>query len=306
MSNYELHPKEISEICADLERLLSEETRSISRAIGHFKDYQRLGRIPDLIDRAYQNLENAFIRFEPLQSHWSDLRLYMNWNDIPTYEGVTCFRDLIILKEKDALSELPRGYRDPIYVELNGYFSDLSTILNQVWRQTETVVITNAQDIEKIINHAGSKEVKTNHIDRKKLEEEVQEYFTSPPQRERLSQDAAVSEVNSSVKSKSSHQRGEARIKIIAALTMHHKYKEDSCLNFVPIKNNELARLADVSPSTVSEFFKKEFEGYPKYRKTCSDKQGILINSLKLLNNEVHPSMLYGTEPPDNSSNYDE
>src|SRR5262249_14849373 len=47
-------------------------------------------------------------------------------------------------------------------------------------------------------------------------------------------------------RAKRSTEPGEAREKLIAALTKHHKYAEASCLNQEPIGNNQLARLADV------------------------------------------------------------
>ena len=46
-------------------------------------------------------------------------------------------------------------------------------------------------------------------------------------------------------KGKRSTRRGEAAIKLIAALTKHHKYAKGSCLNLEPVGNNELARQAD-------------------------------------------------------------
>ena len=60
-------------------------------------------------------------------------------------------------------------------------------------------------------------------------------------------------------KAKRSTERGEARVKLLAALTEHHKYADGSCLNLEPIGNNELARLAEVDQSTASAFFNREF-----------------------------------------------
>ena len=96
---------------------------------------------------------------------------------------------------------------------------------------------------------------------------------------------------------KRSTERGEARTKIIAALNKHHKYREDSCLNLEPIGGNVLARKAKVSKSSVSRFFKKEYDGYSKYKRVCQD-TGTLINSLKVLNQEMSPRHLYSRNPP--------
>jgi len=174
MSNYELYPNEIIQICENMETSLHEYTRSISRAIGHNKDYQKVDKFPDLVEMAYQNVENTFIRFKPILGLWEDLNLFMNWNDVPTYKDVTCYRDLIILNEQRALPILPSGERNPIYEEINGYFTDINTVLNKARQQTEIVVITNAQDVEKIRNHGVSKVLKPNWVNRKKLEEKKQ------------------------------------------------------------------------------------------------------------------------------------
>ena len=99
------------------------------------------------------------------------------------------------------------------------------------------------------------------------------------------------------VKPKRSTEKGEGRVKLIAALTKHHKYADGSCLNLEPIGNNELARLAGVSESTASAFFKKEFKGHIKYRVACGDTTR-LVTALKLLNQEFSPHLLFGKKPP--------
>lgn len=98
------------------------------------------------------------------------------------------------------------------------------------------------------------------------------------------------------VRKKRSTERGEGRVKLIAALTEHHKYADGSCLNFEPIGNNEIARKVDVDPATASAFFTKEFKGYGNYKKTCSDAT-TLIAAIKLLNGEFSPHNLYGRKP---------
>ena len=95
---------------------------------------------------------------------------------------------------------------------------------------------------------------------------------------------------------KRSTERGEGRAKLIAALTKHHEYADSGCLNTEPIGNNGLARMADVSASTASEFFNKEFNGLTKYRAICADKTG-LVAALKLLNQEFSPHLLFGAKP---------
>src|SRR5690606_18164757 len=86
-------------------------------------------------------------------------------------------------------------------------------------------------------------------------------------------------------KAKQSTARGEGRAKLIAALTKHHRYADESCLNQEPIGNNALARLAGVATSTASAFFQREFGGRRKYRLLCRDVRG-LSTALKLLNQE--------------------
>jgi len=97
-------------------------------------------------------------------------------------------------------------------------------------------------------------------------------------------------------RAKRSTERGEGRAKLAAALTKHHKYVDGSCLNLEPIGNNELARKADVWPSTASAFFKKKFKGHLRYRTICRD-AGNLADALKVLNNEFSPHELHGRRP---------
>lgn len=77
------------------------------------------------------------------------------------------------------------------------------------------------------------------------------------------------------------------------------------CLNVEPIGNNELARMAKVSVSTASTFFKKEFGRYHKYRALCGDTAG-LVTALKLLNQEFSPDILFGAKPPGEDERGDE
>lgn len=97
-------------------------------------------------------------------------------------------------------------------------------------------------------------------------------------------------------KAKRSTQNGDAKAKLIAALTMHHGYADGGCLNQEPIGNNALARLAGVRNSTASEFLKKHFEGLKQYQAACADKRKLLA-SLRLLNQEFSPRHLLSKEP---------
>ena len=99
-------------------------------------------------------------------------------------------------------------------------------------------------------------------------------------------------------KAKRSTERGEGRAKLIAALTKHHKYADGSCLNLEPVGNNNLGRLVEVSESTASRFFKKEFKGHSKYRALCNNAP-LLAAALKALNGEFRPHELYGARTPD-------
>ena len=115
----------------------------------------------------------------------------------------------------------------------------------------------------------------------------------------------ATSKTTTPTKAKRSTEKGEGQAKLIAALTKHHKYADGSCLNLEPVGNNELARLAEVSESTASAFFNKQFGGHTKYRAICSDATR-LIAALKLLNQEFSPHHLFGAKPPGEDEREDE
>jgi len=100
-----------------------------------------------------------------------------------------------------------------------------------------------------------------------------------------------ASDTSTPTKPKRSTDRGEGRAKLIAALTKHHDYANSGCLNREPIGNNELARLANVSPSTASTFFQEQFGGHGKYRAKCQD-AGTLVDALKALRGEFTPAEL--------------
>ena len=96
---------------------------------------------------------------------------------------------------------------------------------------------------------------------------------------------------------KRSTVRDEARTKIISGLTLHHNYQDESCLNTAPIGGNELAEKVKVGKSSVSRFFKKEFDGHAKYRALCQNKTS-LAASLRLLSDEFAPKHLFARTPP--------
>lgn len=107
----------------------------------------------------------------------------------------------------------------------------------------------------------------------------------------------AVLQPAPAVKLKRSTAKNEAQSKIVPALLHHHKYDDGGCLNLEPIGVRQLARLAGVRESTVSEFFKKRFGGWNAYRVKCRD-AGCLADSLKVLNGDFSPVDLYGRSPP--------
>lgn len=106
------------------------------------------------------------------------------------------------------------------------------------------------------------------------------------------------SKATAPTKAKRSTVKGEARVKLIAALTKHHEYANGSCLKLDPIGSNELARSAGVVDSSASKFFKQEFKGHEKYRAICRCPRR-LADSLKALNDEFSPHDLYGRRPVD-------
>jgi hypothetical protein len=97
-------------------------------------------------------------------------------------------------------------------------------------------------------------------------------------------------------KKKRSTSKGEAEIKIIAALTLHHEYSDQSCLNPAPIGSNELARRAKVSKDAASQFFKKEFGvdgGHGRYQALCLRNPVRIASWLKALNGDYRMNPLF-------------
>lgn len=106
----------------------------------------------------------------------------------------------------------------------------------------------------------------------------------------------AAADQDTAPKRKRSTNRGDGRAKLIAALTLHHKYSDDGCLHLEPIGNNDLAAKARVSGSTASQFFKEAFLGYVQYKLCCRDPASLLA-SLKLLNGDYSPHHFQRSRP---------
>lgn len=84
---------------------------------------------------------------------------------------------------------------------------------------------------------------------------------------------------------KKSTIRGEATLKLAAALSAHHGSGAHGSPNQTPIGCNALARMADVAESAASDFFKRVFGGYELYRRHCLNLSG-LLRTLANLNGE--------------------
>lgn len=103
------------------------------------------------------------------------------------------------------------------------------------------------------------------------------------------------------VKSKKGTVANEAREKIIAALTLHHDFDGDSCMNMDFATGADLARKAGVDRATVTRFFTKEFDGYEAYRGACTrGDTGRLIAALRKLRDEEPSRLGFGDEPTSN------
>jgi hypothetical protein len=105
---------------------------------------------------------------------------------------------------------------------------------------------------------------------------------------------------------KRSTERGEARRKIIAAMTESHQFDKGGCLNTDSIGVNDLARKAGVAPSTVTKFFNDEFDGHDQYRALCRRSPSELVTVLKMLRGEHSPRLLYNRISPKEGRRDDE
>jgi len=98
---------------------------------------------------------------------------------------------------------------------------------------------------------------------------------------------------------KRSIKPGDARRKLIPALTLHHNYADGGCLNLDPISISRLARLAAVAKSSASRFFKAEFTRWAHYHYLCLKNSRGLARKIGELNGDHAPRLLYGTTPPE-------
>ncbi len=96
---------------------------------------------------------------------------------------------------------------------------------------------------------------------------------------------------------------GEAREKLIAALTKHHQYDDGGCLNFDAVGVRALSRLADVNEGSATRFFDDQFNagqtgGHARYKRACRDKS-TLIASLKTMRGEFRPGDFMDAASPE-------
>jgi hypothetical protein len=107
-------------------------------------------------------------------------------------------------------------------------------------------------------------------------------------------------------RAKKSTSRGDARTKLIAEFTRHHRYAEGGIRNSEPVQAWRLATDAKVAESSASDFFKKVFGGYTKYCAACRDGQ-TLVRRLRQLNGDYSDDALYdGRRPPHEGGRDDE
>ncbi|HEV3255440.1 MAG TPA: hypothetical protein VG013_01045 [Gemmataceae bacterium] len=114
---------------------------------------------------------------------------------------------------------------------------------------------------------------------------------------------ATVARNPPATRQKRSTKQGDARNKLIAALTQNHMLT-DGQWNLEPVGNNELARRADVAPSTAKAFFDKTFggpdreDGHGKYQVMCRKNPARVRSIIKGLNGEFPADDLFGRTPP--------
>jgi hypothetical protein len=117
--------------------------------------------------------------------------------------------------------------------------------------------------------------------------------------------EATVPPSDAAKQPKRSTEPDEARNKLIATLTKHHRYAQGSCMNLEPIASNDLARKAQVGKGSASRFFKAEFKGHVKYKAVCLNASKLAV-ALKILNGEISPHILYGANPPGEGNREDD
>ncbi len=100
---------------------------------------------------------------------------------------------------------------------------------------------------------------------------------------------------NKTVRRKRSTQAGEAEAKLTATLLAHHRYGSPDGLRTEPIGCNELARLAEVSRLTASEFFRRFFKSHGHYKRSCREEKE-LARSLRVLAGDFAPKHLHNPD----------
>lgn len=98
------------------------------------------------------------------------------------------------------------------------------------------------------------------------------------------------------VRKKRSTEKGEAEAKLIAALAAHHEYSDGSCLNLDPVRNNAIARVAEVNQGSATHFFKKHFRGRKQYIRICQDPESLSL-ILGALVRDMPAWKLFGRAP---------
>lgn len=123
--------------------------------------------------------------------------------------------------------------------------------------------------------------------------------------RERLHVGGENERKTKTVSGKRSTEKGEARVKLVAGLTKHHKYDQGGCLNFEPIGCNKLARQTKVVQATASAFFKEVFGSHLGYKLACAN-ESALIAKLLVLNSDYAAMNTFGHTPPGEGWDEDE
>lgn len=122
--------------------------------------------------------------------------------------------------------------------------------------------------------------------------------------------EAANTSMTTARKPKKSTQRGEARTKLISALTAHHGYSNGSFLKWEPVNSNELAQQAQVAKPSATNFFNwafkpkgatKDATGYQIYKAYCNRDHGSLLKVLRVINDEFAPAELALARFPDDN-----
>lgn len=241
----------------------------------------------EIIDVGFENILFTLTRLGAA-FRWSGTPGHMAYPDRPKYDGLaidrivdiratlTRFRDLF---STDVLNKVDEDFRAAA--------AGVSLPYGASWVESGSIL----QEI------SGYLETEYQLLIRQGKWYSPSAYLISPKSGPAKIVDAPATDVVAP-RRKRSTEKGEGRVKLIAALTKHHDYAQESCLNLEPIGNNALARLAGVDQATASVFFRQEFKGHAKYKAICAD-AAQLAAALKLLNGEFAPHVLFGRSPSD-------